>query len=99
MARARRGDPLLFLIAILAGWVMARSGTFSPLWQDAPQGPCPVPWPNVQAAPRPGLDMAPSYASPAMTVDPMTFRTVADLTRPATGNRPLTASVAQIASM
>lgn len=99
MARVRRGDPLLFLIAILAGWVMARSITFSPLWQDASEGPFPVPSPNVQASLRPGLGKATLDASPAMTVDPMTFRTVADLTRPSTGNRPLTSSVAQIASI
>lgn len=99
MAGVRRGDPLLFLIAILAGWVMARSVTFSPLWQDAPEGPFQVSSSHVPAPPGPRVGMATSDVLPATMVDPTTFSKAADLARPAADNPPLTASDAHVAAM
>lgn len=31
-----RGEPLLFLTAVVAGWILARIATFSPLWTEVP---------------------------------------------------------------
>lgn len=90
MAGVRRGDPLLFLIAVLAGWATARTVTFSPLWQDASEGPSQVASPHFPAPPGPMVGMATADALSAMTVD---------LARLTAGNRPVTAAVAPIAVM
>jgi len=99
MTGVRRGDPLLFLIAVLAGWATARAVTFSPLWQDLSEGPAQVVAPHFPAPSSPGVGMATASALPAMTVDRMTFKKMADLARLAADNRPPTASVAPIAVM
>lgn len=98
MAGVRRGDPLLFLIAILAGWIMARSVTFSPLWQNGSEGPFKVSSPRIPAAPGPSVGMARLDALPEATIDPLTFSKAGDLVRSAADNQPLTASEAYVAA-
>jgi len=99
MAGVRRGDPLLFLMAVLAGWATARTITFSPLWQEVSEDPSQAASPHFPAPPGPMVGVVTADPLPAMTVDRMTFKKTADLARLTADNRLLTVAVAPVAVM
>ena len=91
-ARVRRGDPLLFLIAVLAGWIVARTATLSPLWQDDTEGPFQVASPHFSAPPSPSREIGAPDVLAAAPVARMNSKKTADLALVAGENRPQTVS-------
>ena len=90
--RKRRGDPLLFLIAVVAGWIAARTATFSPLWQDDPEVPFQVASPHFSAPPSPSREIGASDVLAAAAVARMNPKKTADSAMVAGENRPQTVS-------